>query len=225
MANAVLQLEQVTHRYGAGARAVEVLRELSLEVRAGELVSLMGPSGSGKTTLLQMAGLLDRPTAGAVRIDGAPTSQLSEEQRTRLRRAKIGFVFQFHHLLPEFSALENAHMPLHIAGTPDVARAAMLLEKLGLNDRLHHRPGALSGGERQRVAIARALVHQPKLVLADEPTGNLDEHLAEEVFAQFVALAHESGAGVLVATHNPQLARLADRSLRLHYGQIEGVAA
>lgn len=219
----ILELNHITHRYGE----IDVLRDLSLSLAPGELVALTGPSGSGKTTLLQLAGLLERPTAGAVLLDGEDVSRAGDIRQTALRREHIGFIYQFHHLLAEFSALENVLMPLRIAGRADEtarARAGELLARVGLGHRLNHRPGELSGGERQRVAICRALIHRPKLVLADEPTGNLDEAMAESVFGLFVELARASGVGLLFATHNPELARRTDRPLRLHHGKLEAMA-
>lgn len=214
----MLQLENVSHRYGD----LEVLHTVSLVLKAGETAALSGPSGSGKTTLLQIAGLLDTPSGGTVSIDGQHAK--TDAERTHLRRHQLGFIYQFHHLLPEFSALENALMPLRIAGRTSrghEAHAKALLAQVGLEQRIHHRPGELSGGERQRVAIVRALVHEPKLVLADEPTGNLDEMLAEDMFALFLQLAKDSGAAVLVATHNLALAGKLDAHYRLHLGQLE----
>lgn len=216
----VLTLQHITHRYGE----LEILRDVSLSVKEGERIALVGPSGSGKTTLLQLAGLLDTPTSGTIAIAGKETTSLSEEKSTLLRREAIGFVYQFHHLLPEFSALENVRMPLRIAGQQDKdKRAQALLERVGLNERISHRPGELSGGERQRVAICRALIHSPKLVLADEPTGNLDEAKADEVFALLTELAKETGAGVVVATHNLELAAQLDVTYRLHLGRLEKI--
>lgn len=214
----ILELKNITHRYGE----LEVLKDVSLAIRAGETVALTGASGSGKSTLLQIAGLLDTPSEGEVRICGEQAT--ADGARTRLRRDLIGFVYQFHHLLPEFSALENALMPLHIAGRADSVartRAMALLEKVGLASRAHHRPAELSGGERQRVAIVRSMIHAPKLILADEPTGNLDERNAQAIFELFIELAKQSGAAVLIATHNLSLSQQLSASYRLHLGRIE----
>jgi lipoprotein-releasing system ATP-binding protein len=187
------------------------------------MVALVGPSGAGKSTLLQVAGLLERPTDGEVVIDGKPAGQLSDVERTELRRSAIGFVYQFHHLLPEFTAQENVALPKIIAGIPPrraKKQAAELLGRVGLSQRLTHRPSRLSGGEQQRVAIARALANTPKLLLADEPTGNLDHHTADDVFELLRALVHSHGVAALVATHNLDLARGMDRVMELRDGHL-----
>ena len=187
------------------------------------MVALVGPSGAGKSTLLQVAGLLEPPDGGEVHIGGAPCGKLDDDERTRLRRESLGFIYQFHHLLPEFSALENVMLPCMIAGhskTSARARAAELLDLLGLRDRADHRPGRLSGGEQQRVAIARALANRPRVLLADEPTGNLDHGTAMTVFERLVDLARETGVTVLVATHNLELAGRMDRVLALEEGLL-----
>jgi lipoprotein-releasing system ATP-binding protein len=218
-----LRLTNVRRRFGDGAGALDVLKDVSLSIAPGAVVALVGPSGAGKSTLLHIAGLLEKPTAGAVAVDGADCGGLGDDARTRLRRKHLGFVYQYHHLLPEFSAVENVSMPQIIAHRPkrDAAqRARDLLEKLGLGGRLDHRPGQLSGGEQQRVAIARALANRPALLLADEPTGNLDPHTAESVFDMMLGLARDEGLAALVATHNPDLARRMDRTVRLDDGVL-----
>jgi lipoprotein-releasing system ATP-binding protein len=196
-------------------------------VWSGELVALVAPSGTGKSTLLHVAGLLEPPDAGEVYIDGRATAAMDDAERTRLRREDIGFVYQFHHLLPEFTALENVVMPQLIRGLSRTAargRAEELLGFLGLAERLDHRPGELSGGEQQRVAIARAVANAPRLLLADEPTGNLDPHTAGHVFSTLVALVRASGLGALIATHNMELAGRMDRRITLHEGEVVPLA-
>ena len=191
----------------------------------GELVAMVGASGSGKSTLLQICGLLDNPTSGEIDIAGEAVANLGDRARTRLRRGTIGFIYQFHHLLPEFTALENVILPQSVAGVGAGAarkRARDLLERVGLGHRLNHRPAKLSGGEKQRVAIARAIANSPRLLLADEPTGNLDPETAEGVFDLFVELAREEGLSVLMATHNEALAARMDRVLRLEGGKLVG---
>ena len=217
----VLQLQNITRVYEQGDRRLAVLSHLDLDVRAGEVVALVGPSGSGKTTLLQIAGLLDTPTSGEIRINGENVTGASDSARTQARRRHIGFVYQFHHLLPEFSALENIMLPQMIAGiSRQEARktAVVLLESLGLSERRHHRPAKLSGGEQQRVAIARALANNPALLLADEPTGNLDPVTAEVTFGILMRLVHEKQLAVLVATHNMELAGRMDRIISMDSG-------
>ncbi|WP_116089784.1 ABC transporter ATP-binding protein [Sphingomonas crusticola] len=206
-----------------GDRTIEVLRGVDLALAQGEIVALLGPSGSGKSTLLQAVGLLEGGFSGSIRIGGEEASQLDDNGRTRLRRDAIGFVYQFHHLLPDFTAEENVVLPQLIRGAaPDGAggRAKSLLSALGLAERLDHRPSQLSGGEQQRVAVARALANRPALVLADEPTGNLDEATADRVLGEFLRLVREEGAAALVATHNERLAARMDRVLRLHEGVL-----
>ena len=207
----------------AGVR-IDVLRGVDLEVREGEIVALLGPSGSGKSTLLQAVGLLEGGFEGSIRIASEEVSELSDSNRTRVRRETLGFVYQFHHLLPDFSALENVVMPQLVRGATRVQadeRAESLLRSLGVGERLGHRPSKLSGGEQQRVAVARALANRPALVLADEPTGNLDEATADIVFAEFLSLVRGEGTAALVATHNERLAARMDRVLRLHEGLLE----
>ena len=207
----------------AGVR-IDVLRGVDLDVRSGEIVALLGPSGSGKSTLLQAVGLLEGGFQGSIRIADEEVAELSDSNRTRVRRDTLGFVYQFHHLLPDFSALENVVIPQLVRGadrpTAD-ERARTLLGTLGLAERLTHRPSKLSGGEQQRVAVARALANRPALVLADEPTGNLDESTADIVFAEFLRLVRDEGSAALVATHNERIAAKMDRILRLHEGVIE----
>ncbi len=218
-----LRLDSIVRTFTPGGNRIEVLRGAALTVGPGEMIALVGPSGAGKSTLLHIAGLLERPDGGEVVIDGRAATGLSDAQRTAIRRTAIGFVYQFHHLLPEFSAQENVALPQIIAGTRRSAamtRSAELLQRVGLAARLGHRPARLSGGEQQRVAIARALANRPSLLLADEPTGNLDHNTADEVFAILLALVHESRIGALVATHNLDLARRMDRVLELRDGVL-----
>lgn len=219
----VLELQGIERTYKTEAGELRVLEGTDLRLQAGELVGLVGPSGSGKSTLLHTAGLLERPEGGSIFLDGTNCLKLSDDGRTALRRRKIGFVYQFHHLLPEFNAIDNIAMPLMIAG---VARskarekAQRLLDEMGLHERAFHQPAQLSGGEQQRVAIARALANDPRLVIADEPTGNLDPATTERVFASLIKMVREEGAGVLVATHNLALTRHMDRVLTLEDGKL-----
>ncbi len=202
---------------------IDVLRGVDLTIKPGEIVALLGPSGSGKSTLLQAVGLLEGGFEGSIRIAGEEASQLDSDGRTRVRRDRLGFVYQFHHLLPDFSASENVVLPqlIHGGGQAEAgARAAQLLGALGLSDRLTHKPSQLSGGEQQRVAVARALANRPALVLADEPTGNLDEATADLVFAEFLTLVRGEGSSALVATHNERIAAKMDRVHRLHDGML-----
>ena len=200
-----------------------MLQGIDLSLPPGTIAALVGPSGTGKSTLLHVAGLLERPTDGEVLIDGRACGTLADAERTRLRRERIGFIYQFHHLLPDFTALENVAMPLLIAGRgrhEAQVRARVLLERLGLAARLDHRPARLSGGEQQRVAICRALANAPGLILADEPTGNLDPHTAAEVFALLLEVVRDTGTAALIATHNPELAARMDRTYRLSEGRL-----
>jgi lipoprotein-releasing system ATP-binding protein len=218
-----LRLHDVRRTFRSGGGELPVLRGVDLTLRAGEIVALMAPSGSGKSTLLHLAGLLEKPDGGNVFIDGRDASALSDGERTAIRRDSIGFVYQSHHLLGEFTALENVMLPQMIAGVPRrVAqqRALALLDSLGLGPRAKHLPGKLSGGEQQRVAIARALANQPKLLLADEPTGNLDVATAAAVFRELLATLRTHGAAALVATHNPDLAARMDRTVTLQEGRV-----
>ncbi len=203
---------------------IDVLRGVDLVVRKSEIVALLGPSGSGKSTLLQAVGLLEGGFEGSIRIQGEEAAQLGDSERTRTRRDLLGFVYQFHHLLPDFTALENVILPQLVRGASKAEareRAESLLGTLGLAERLTHRPSKLSGGEQQRVAVARALANRPALILADEPTGNLDEATADIVFAEFLRLVRHEGSAALVATHNERIAAKMDRVLRLHEGVIE----
>lgn len=221
--NKIVELTNVRRQFVQGDVTIEVLRGVNLMVGKGELVALLGPSGSGKSTLLQAIGLLEGGFSGSIKLDGEEVSASSVDRQTEIRRQKLGFVYQFHHLLPDFDALENVVLPQLIADAlPDAAteRATHLLTKLGLAERLHHRPSKLSGGEQQRVAVARALANRPKLVLADEPTGNLDEHTADKVLGEFMALVRDEGSSAIVATHNERLAAKMDRVFRLHDGRL-----
>ncbi|MGC5780658.1 ABC transporter ATP-binding protein [Methylobacterium sp. NFXW15] len=214
---------QVERRYAQAEGALEILRGTDLAIWPGELVALVAPSGAGKSTLLHLAGLLERPDGGEVYIGGRPTAAMGDAERTRLRREEMGFVYQFHHLLPEFSALENVMMPQLIRGLKRgeaKSRASELLTFLGLGERLVHRPAELSGGEQQRVAIARAVANGPRLLLADEPTGNLDPGTAGHVFSVLMSLVRASGLAALVATHNLDLAARMDRRVTIRDGQI-----
>lgn len=219
----VLELQGIVREYRTGPTMLKVLDQADLVLNRGELVGLVGPSGSGKSTLLHTAGLLERAEGGEVLLDGEPVLKLSDSVRTKLRREKLGFVYQFHHLLPEFNARDNVAMPLMVNGIGRrIARdkADELLAEMGLSDRATHQPGQLSGGEQQRVAIARALVNDPKLVIADEPTGNLDPATTDRVFASLIKIARSEGAAVLVATHNMSLTRHMDRVLTLEDGKL-----
>ena len=219
-----LELKNLRRSFKQGGQTLEVLRGIELDIEKGEVVALIGPSGAGKSTLLQIAGLLEQPSKGEIYLDGLKCSKLSDAMRTSLRRDYLGFVYQYHNLLPDFDAVENVMMPLLIADVnPKAARekAEKLLKRLGLGKRLKHRPAELSGGEQQRVAIARALANTPKLLLADEPTGNLDPKTAESVFAELIAIVKETGLSALVATHNMELAQQMDRVVELKDGIIE----
>ena len=221
MSEAVLETRALSRDFTQGEETIHVLRGVDLSVAPGEIVALVGPSGSGKSTLLQAVGLLEGGFGGSIRIAGEEAAQLSAAGRTVMRRDRLGFVYQFHHLLPDFTALENVVLPQLIHGAesdPARDRAASLLTALGLGHRLTHRPAQLSGGEQQRVAVARALANRPALVLADEPTGNLDEATADVVLAEFLRLVREEGSAALVATHNERLAARMDRVVRLHEG-------
>lgn len=223
-AHQVLAIRGLTRTYQTGDKTLTVLDGADLDIMPGEVVGLIGPSGSGKSSLLHAAGLLERPTAGQIFIEGRDCSNLSDRVRTRVRLHTIGFVYQAHHLLPEFSALDNVALPQMIAGASRKAareRAFFLLEQLGLAERVKHQPAQLSGGEQQRVAIARALANSPRLLLADEPTGNLDPHTSAAVFENLYALARATGVAALVATHNLELARHMDRVLGLKDGKLE----
>jgi len=222
-AAAALRLDGVARIYREGPGQLEIFRNVNAALMPGELVALVGPSGAGKSSLLHMAGLLETPSAGEIVIGGAPASSLSDAERTRIRRETIGFVYQAHHLLPEFSALENVMIPQLIAGKSRkvaAAEALRLLTMLELENRVTHRPSQLSGGEQQRVAIARALANKPRILLADEPTGNLDQRTASGVFDALTTMVRAEGVAALVATHNLQLAAKMDRALILHEGRL-----
>jgi lipoprotein-releasing system ATP-binding protein len=224
MSEPVLATRGLKRSFIQGDVTIEVLRGVNLQVAPGEIVALLGPSGSGKSTLLQAVGLLEGGFEGSIRLRGEEAANLDDEGRTRLRRELLGFVYQFHHLLPEFNARENVILPQLVLGAEPRAaqeRADQLLGALGLSKRLDHRPSKLSGGEQQRVAVARALANKPPLVLADEPTGNLDEHTADIVFAEFLNLVRGEGSAALVATHNERIAAKMDRVVRLHEGQLD----
>jgi len=219
----VLFLQAVDRRYRQGDTALEILKGAQLGAWLGQSVALVAPSGTGKSTLLHIAGLLEHPDAGEVYIDGVATSQLSDVERTRIRRNEMGFVYQAHHLLPEFSALENVVMPQMIRGLSQKQaeiRAAELLAYLGLKNRMTHRPAELSGGEQQRVAIARAMANAPRILLADEPTGNLDPHTANHVFETLRQLVRASGLAAIIATHNAELASRMDRRVTIQDGAV-----
>jgi len=224
MSDPVLVTRDLKRSFTQGDVTIEVLRGVDLAIQPGEIVALLGPSGSGKSTLLQAVGLLEGGFQGSIRLDGEEASALNDEGRTRLRRELLGFVYQFHHLLPEFNAVENVVLPQLVRGADTPAaqeRAKQLLSALGLSERLDHRPSKLSGGEQQRVAVARALANKPPLVLADEPTGNLDEHTADAVLGEFLGLVRGEGSAALVATHNERLAAKMDRVVRLHEGRLQ----
>jgi lipoprotein-releasing system ATP-binding protein len=224
MSEPVVQTTGLTRSFEQGGVRIDVLRGIDLAIQPGEIVALLGPSGSGKSTLLQAVGLLEGGFGGSLRIAGVEATALSADDRTDLRRDRIGFVYQFHHLLPDFTAQENVVLPQLVAGTSEAAaatRAIELLTALGLGARLDHRPSQLSGGEQQRVAVARALANRPALVLADEPTGNLDEATSDRVFDEFLELVRGQNSAALVATHNERLAARMDRVLRLHDGRVD----
>ena len=227
MSEPILVTAGLKRSFVQGDATIEVLRGVDLAVAPGEIVALLGPSGSGKSTLLQAVGLLEGGFQGSIRLAGEEAARLDDEGRTRLRREVLGFVYQFHHLLPEFNAVENVVLPQLVRGAEPAAareRAQQLLGALRLGERLDHRPSKLSGGEQQRVAVARALANKPPLVLADEPTGNLDEHTADVVFAEFISLVRDEGSAALVATHNERLAARMDRVVRLHEGRLQAAA-
>lgn len=221
--NNIVSLEGISKSFRQGGEELAILQEASLAINAGEIVALVGPSGSGKSTLLQIAGLLDKTDSGIVTINGQDCTHASDQERTKLRRESLGFVYQFHHLLPEFSAIENVMLPLMIAGVAKKTareRAMAMLEKVGLKDRVLHRPAELSGGEQQRTAIARALVGQPTLLLADEPTGNLDPHTAAAIFALLLECVHTLQLAALIVTHNHELARQMHRVVAISEGKL-----
>jgi lipoprotein-releasing system ATP-binding protein len=220
----VLSLQKVERFYKSGDRTLHVLRGIDLDLRAGEMTGLIGPSGSGKSTLLHVAGLLEKPDAGNVFFNGRDAQKMGDRERTIVRRLQLGFVYQFHHLLPELNAVDNVAAPLMINGmsrSKARKRGQELLRMMGLNERDHHRPGQLSGGEQQRVAIARSLANKPKVLIADEPTGNLDPNTSRVVFQNLFDIARHEGVAVLVATHNVELTTYMDRVLALHEGRLE----
>jgi lipoprotein-releasing system ATP-binding protein len=224
----VLSLRGIVRKYQSGERTLDVLRGVDLDLRPGEVTGLVGPSGSGKSTLLHIAGLLEAPDAGSVTLEGKDALKMNDRDRTMARRLMLGFVYQFHHLLPELNAIDNIAAPLMLNGVSRGKarkRARELLERMNLNDRDHHRPGQLSGGEQQRVAIARSLANQPKVLIADEPTGNLDPGTSAIVFQSLLDIARREGVAVLVATHNLELAAHMDRVLALHDGRLEPAKA
>jgi lipoprotein-releasing system ATP-binding protein len=224
MSEPVLATRGLKRSFTQGDVTINVLRGVDLAIQPGEIVALLGPSGSGKSTLLQAVGLLEGGFEGSIRLGGEEAAELDDDGRTRLRRELLGFVYQFHHLLPEFNAVENVVLPQLVRGVASQVaneRARDLLGTLGLASRLDHRPSKLSGGEQQRVAVARALANKPPLVLADEPTGNLDEKTADTVFAEFLNLVRGEGTAALVATHNERLAARMDRVVRLHEGRLD----
>ena len=226
MNSPVVSLRDLRRSFEQGGQRIDVLRGVNLDIMPGEIVALLGPSGSGKSTMLQAIGLLEGGFEWAISIAGEQAEHLAGDERTRLRREHLGFVYQFHHLLPDFDARENVVMPQMIRGTPRAeaeARADSLLTSLGLGHRLTHRPSQLSGGEQQRVAVARALANRPTLVLADEPTGNLDEKTSDTVLGQFLALVRGEGSAALVATHNERLAARMDRVVRLKDGVLHEI--
>ena len=217
----MIKLEGITKSFGS----LQVLKGIDLEINKGEIVSIVGPSGAGKTTLLQIMGTLDEPDAGVVQIDGTVVSRMKEKELSAFRNKNIGFVFQFHHLLPEFTALENVCMPAWIKGVPrkEAEKKALgLLELMGLQDRISHKPSELSGGEQQRVSVARALINSPKVVLADEPSGNLDTHTKNELHQLFFSLRDELGQTFVIVTHDTELAEMSDSKICLSDGQIKG---
>ena len=223
----ILELQDISRHYQQGGRSLTVLRGANLSLERGKLTALIGPSGAGKTSLLNVAGLLENPSSGHVLVNGIDMAGASSRRRTEVRRKHIGFVFQFHRLLPEFSALENIIIPQMLNGlnrTEATDRASQLLDMIGLNDRLHHRPGLLSGGEQQRVAIVRAIANAPSILLADEPTGNLDPQTAESVFSHLKQIVQLTNTAALIVTHNQTLARKMDLVLQLDNGRIEQVA-
>lgn len=219
----ILELKQISKSFKQGEQKLEVLKEVDFSINSGEIIALTGPSGSGKSTLLQIAGLLETPTSGEIFINGQNCSKTNDSLRTLLRRDFLGFVYQYHNLLPDFNALENVMLPQLIAGRSKKAakeRARWLLDKMNMGHRLKHRPAEMSGGEQQRVAIARALANAPKLLLADEPTGNLDPKTSDIVFAELINIVKETGLSALIATHNMELAAQMDRKVRLAEGKL-----
>ena len=223
MSNTILELQNIKRWFGNGEKRLNVLNGVDLKINKGEIVALTGPSGSGKSTLLYVTGLLDKPSAGKIYLSGKSCADMGEKERTLMRRQYLGFVYQSHLLLPDFTALENVMMPLLISGVSQNdarAKAQALLDKMGLKNRQKHRSGELSGGEQQRVAIARALANTPTLLLADEPTGNLDPVTSEKVFNELLSMVRDTGLSALIATHNPDLAAKMDRRIHLEKGVV-----
>lgn len=223
MSNLILELQNITRTYRQGSLEVPVLKGASFALKSGQMAALVGPSGSGKTTILQIAGLLDLPDSGMIKIQDRDVSTMGDRARTHLRNQSIGFVFQFHHLLPEFSVLENVCMPARFANmklADAKEHAAHLIDAVGLSHRMEHRPTELSGGEQQRVAIARALINQPALILADEPTGNLDKANSDDIFALMLRVIRKQGAAALIVTHNMDLARQMDVMVKMEHGKV-----
>ncbi|MFV0626948.1 MAG: ABC transporter ATP-binding protein [Alphaproteobacteria bacterium] len=228
MNNPTLVLKNLVKSYKQGGQTLEVLKSVNLEIGSGEVVALIGQSGSGKTTMLQIAGLLDRPTSGEILLDGVDCSKVNDFERTNLRKDYLGFVYQYHNLLGDFSAVENVVLPQLISGVSmkkATEKAKWLLSRLRLENRFEHRPAELSGGEQQRVAIARALANTPKLLLADEPTGNLDPKTADIVFSELISLVRETGLSALIATHNFELADKMDRKIQIKEGNLVDLRA
>lgn len=225
MSNPILKVQNLHKSFKEGKGTLEVLKDVNIDIHPGEIVALVGASGAGKSTLLHICGLLETPTTGSVTLKGVETTTQSERTRTKMRLEDIGFVYQFHHLLPEFTALENVSMPQLIAGKSQKnadAHAKDLIARIGLSNRITHLPSEMSGGEQQRIAIARAMANNPKLLLADEPTGNLDSKTADMVFAELVDFIRKDNIGALIATHNPDLAQRMDRVITVVDGKIEG---
>ena len=223
MTDTVLELKDIRRWFGQADNKLEVLKGVNLKINKGEIVALEGPSGSGKSTLLYVTGLLDKPSSGELYLAGQSCAKMKEVERTQTRRKYLGFVYQSHLLLPDFTCLENVMMPMLIGGfdkTQAAKKATELLDKMGLKHRLKHRPGEMSGGEQQRAAVARALVHSPALLLADEPTGNLDPNTSEKVFSELLSIVRETGLSALIATHNPALAAKMDRRIRIENGVL-----
>jgi lipoprotein-releasing system ATP-binding protein len=220
----ILKLEKVTKSFSQAGQKIEIIKNADFSIKSSEFLSLIGPSGSGKTTLLQICGMLDNPSSGAVIINGENMAKANDEKRTKIRKMNIGFVYQFHHLLPEFSALENVALPLLIQDVKKneaYQKASEILSEVGLHDRLDFKPSQLSGGQQQRVAIARAIVAKPKLILADEPTGNLDYELSEKIFDLLKDLTKKHQIACLIVTHNLELAKKTDKILKIKNGEIE----
>ena len=226
MSKILLETKSLGKTYHQGDESLRILHDINLTIKSGEIIALVGSSGAGKSTLLQMIGLLDKPTEGQIMVDGHDVSNLDDSERTKLRRHYLGFVYQFHYLQPEFSALENVVIPQMIKGvtkTDAEVHGRKMLDEMGLGHRYDHRPARLSGGEQQRVAISRALVNNPQILMADEPTGNLDPNTSEEVFNMLIKRTREAGIGAIIATHNMDLAKRMDRILEIKGGQLKSL--